>query len=123
MTSDAAIADERADREDLELPTQSFDLIYSSLAFHIVGLDALMAEIRRALVSGGRLVFSVEHPIYPAPGKPGWGARDLADRAASGSRRFRPSRTSVRVRPSCSSPQRADRRGCRPRPVVVGCPR
>ena len=28
--------------------------------------------MHRALVPGGRLVFSVEHPIYTAPTEPGW---------------------------------------------------
>ena len=28
--------------------------------------------IHRALVPGGRLVFSTEHPIYMAPTRPGW---------------------------------------------------
>ena len=28
--------------------------------------------IHRALVPGGRLVFSTEHPIYMAPSAPGW---------------------------------------------------
>ncbi|HEX3500385.1 MAG TPA: class I SAM-dependent methyltransferase [Stellaceae bacterium] len=73
MTPDAAIAYERADMEQLALPAAAFDLVYSSLAFHyIAGLDRLMAEIHRALVPGGRLVFSVEHPLYTAPAQPGW---------------------------------------------------
>jgi SAM-dependent methyltransferase len=82
MTPDAAIAYAREDMERLALPAASFDLVYSSLAFHyIVGLDRLMAEIHRALRPGGSLVFSVEHPIYTAPGQPGW-SRDAAGRAA-----------------------------------------
>ena len=28
--------------------------------------------IQRALVAGGRLIFSMEHPIYMAPSHPGW---------------------------------------------------
>jgi SAM-dependent methyltransferase len=80
MTPDAAIAYRRADLETLELPAGAFDLVYSSLALHyIAGLDALMAQIHRALVPGGRLVFSVEHPIYTAPTQPGWSS-DAAGR-------------------------------------------
>ena len=41
-----------------------------------------MSKVRRSLVSGGSLVFSVEHPIYTAPSKPKW-------RTASG-RKFWP---------------------------------
>ncbi|HEY5743925.1 MAG TPA: hypothetical protein VIS99_15465 [Terrimicrobiaceae bacterium] len=57
--------------------TQNFGqapyLNYSSLAFHyLVGLDRLMSEIHQALVPGGNLVFSVEHPIYMAPSNPKW---------------------------------------------------
>lgn len=72
-TADAAITYARADMERLELPPASFDLVYSSLAFHyIADLDRLMAEVHRALVPGGSLVFSVEHPIYTAPSDPHW---------------------------------------------------
>jgi SAM-dependent methyltransferase len=47
--------------------------VYSSLAFHYLeNLDRLMAQAHRALVPGGRLVCSVEHPIYTACTEPGW---------------------------------------------------
>jgi SAM-dependent methyltransferase len=72
-TTDAAISYVRADMERLDLPEGSFDLAYSSLALHYVAdLAGLLAAVRRALVAGGRLVFSVEHPIFTAPAKPGW---------------------------------------------------
>jgi SAM-dependent methyltransferase len=72
-THDAAINYIREDLELLELPPASFDLVYSSLAFHyIAGLERLMSEVHRSLLPGGSLVFSVEHPIYTAPAKPGW---------------------------------------------------
>jgi ubiquinone/menaquinone biosynthesis C-methylase UbiE len=72
-TCDPAITYTRADMAQLSLPEASFDLVYSSLAFHYVErLHALLSEIRRALVAGGRLVFSVEHPIYTAPADPKW---------------------------------------------------
>jgi SAM-dependent methyltransferase len=73
MTSDAAITYLRADLERLELPEASFDLAFSSLALHyLADLEPLLARVRRALVPGGRFVFSVEHPIYTAPTHPGW---------------------------------------------------
>ncbi|MCC7045273.1 MAG: class I SAM-dependent methyltransferase [Alphaproteobacteria bacterium] len=77
-THDAAIAYARADMERLDLPASSFGLAYSSLALHyIADLAGLMAVVRRALVPGGSLVFSVEHPIYTAPAEPKWtGAAD-----------------------------------------------
>jgi len=64
---------ERADLETLSLPEASFDLAYSSLAFHYVeNVAGLLATVHRALGPGGKLVFSVEHPIYTAPSHPGW---------------------------------------------------
>jgi ubiquinone/menaquinone biosynthesis C-methylase UbiE len=72
-TRDPAITYTKADMEHLELPAASFDLAYSSLALHYVkNLNGLMAGVYRSLVAGGRLVFSVEHPIFTAPTKPDW---------------------------------------------------
>ena len=72
-TQDPAITYTKVDMEHLELPTESFDLVYSSLALHYVkNLNGLMAEVYRSLVAGGRLVFSVEHPIFTAPTEPNW---------------------------------------------------
>ena len=76
-TSDPAIRYERADLEALTLEPNRYDLVYSSLAFHYLAkLDALMAQIAGALVPGGRLVFSVEHPMFTAPNEPGWIEQD-----------------------------------------------
>ncbi|MDF3199716.1 class I SAM-dependent methyltransferase [Pseudomonas sp. 1912-s] len=73
MTSSSAITYAIADIEHLDLPAATFDLAYSSLAFHyIVDLKGLFARIHQALVPGGRLVFSIEHPIFMAPRQPGW---------------------------------------------------
>lgn len=73
MTSDAAITYERGDLEKLALPEAAFDLAYSSLAFHYIeNLPEMLTNVHRALVPGGRLVASVEHPIYTAPTHPGW---------------------------------------------------
>lgn len=73
MTDDASVTYEQADLERIELPRKTFSLVYSSLVFHyIVDLERLFDEIYRALVPGGSFVFSVEHPIYTAPAKPGW---------------------------------------------------
>jgi SAM-dependent methyltransferase len=70
---DKEITYERADLERLVLPPGAFDLVYSSLTLHYLeNLKELFAEAHRALVPGGRLVFSAEHPIYTAPGRPGW---------------------------------------------------
>jgi SAM-dependent methyltransferase len=68
-----AIAYALADLEDAAPAPAGFDLAYSSLAFHYVArFEDLLARVRRALRPGGRLVFSVEHPIYSAPRRPAW---------------------------------------------------
>jgi len=72
-TADAGIEYVRADLEDLAPPAGPFDLVYSSLAFHyVVALPRLLGRIHEALGAGGALVFSIEHPLYTAPTKPGW---------------------------------------------------
>lgn len=72
-TQDPAVTYARADMENLELPAGSFELAYSSLALHYVeNLDRLMGVVHRSLLRGASLVFSVEHPIFTAPAKPGW---------------------------------------------------
>ncbi|RUT95018.1 class I SAM-dependent methyltransferase [Mesorhizobium sp. USDA-HM6] len=61
--SDAAITYERADLDELSLPTARFDLAYSSLALHYVGdVARLFATICQALVPGGFFVFSTDQP-------------------------------------------------------------
>ncbi len=72
-TRDDAITYERADLENYAPPTAAFDLVYSSLALHYVeNLAALFHRAFAALIPGGRMVFSVEHPIFTAPTNPGW---------------------------------------------------
>lgn len=72
-TDDRAIVYTRTDLEHLDVAPGSFDLAYSSLALHYIErLEALLGQVHRALVPGGHLVFSVEHPIYTAPTNPGW---------------------------------------------------
>lgn len=73
MTDSTRISYRRLDLDRVRLPPRSADLIFSSLAFHYVRqLRRLLHQVGRALGPGGRLVFSVEHPIYLAPTRPGW---------------------------------------------------
>lgn len=66
-TEDSVIAYVRADMENLELSARALDLVYSSLALHYVeNLSRLLSQVYCALVPGGSLVFSVEHPIFSA---------------------------------------------------------
>src|SRR5215469_7143200 len=72
-TVDPAIAYRKADLEHLQLAPASFDVIYSSLVLHYIErLGDLLAQVHRALVPGGRFVFSAEHPVFTAPTEPGW---------------------------------------------------
>lgn len=71
--SDPTIQYIQADMDRLNLVRGSYDLVYSSLAFHYLkNLNALFGEIAGALAPGGRLVFSVEHPMVTAPLHPAW---------------------------------------------------
>ena len=72
-TADAAIDYRVVDLEMLELPQAAFDLVYSALAFHYIeDFGKLVRMIRNALVDGGDLVFTIEHPIYMAAAHPQW---------------------------------------------------
>lgn len=72
-TPDQAVTYVRADMERLDLPEAAFGLAYSSLALHYVeDLANLLTAVHRALVPGGHLIFSVEHPLFTAPTRPGW---------------------------------------------------
>jgi SAM-dependent methyltransferase len=80
-TADPAIVYRQEDLERLALPAASFDLAYSSLALHYIEqLEPLLATVHSALVAGGRFVFSVEHPIYTAPSRPGWSINEAGRR-------------------------------------------
>jgi ubiquinone/menaquinone biosynthesis C-methylase UbiE len=73
QTQDPGVTYVLADIEPLVLPEAAFDLVYSALTLHyIADFEAVCVMIRRLLVPGGHLVFSVEHPLFTAPGNPGW---------------------------------------------------
>lgn len=59
--------------ENLTLPANSCELVYSSLALHYLpDVAPLFATVYQALTPGGTLLFSAEHPIYTAPPQQGW---------------------------------------------------
>ncbi|CAN7651145.1 Trans-aconitate 2-methyltransferase [compost metagenome] len=73
MELPATVGYRLADLETLALPPASFDVAYSSLAFHYIwDLPRLFAGLRAALVPGGWLVFSIEHPVFMASRQAGW---------------------------------------------------
>lgn len=61
------------DLEDLTIAAGAWDVVYSSLALHyVVGIGGLFRRVFDGLAPGGRLVFSVEHPIFTAPKNAAW---------------------------------------------------
>jgi SAM-dependent methyltransferase len=50
--------------EDWDYPSEAFDLVVSRLVFHYIeDVEAVFNQIYKATIGGGRLVFSVEHPV------------------------------------------------------------
>jgi ubiquinone/menaquinone biosynthesis C-methylase UbiE len=67
LTHDPAIEYRRMCVEQLDLGGERFDLVVSSVAFHYVeDYAGALARIVGVLRPGGRLAFSVEHPICTA---------------------------------------------------------
>lgn len=65
---DSPIDYRRVDLDQLALAPRSFDVAFSSLTLHYIrDLPRLLSTVAQATVAGGRLVFSVEHPVYSAP--------------------------------------------------------
>jgi len=63
----------RAAIEDIDFPRDSFDLVFSSLAFHYVArFDSICRRVRHCLRLGGAFVFSAEHPVFTAQGPQQW---------------------------------------------------
>lgn len=72
-TADPAIEYRIADIETLDLPEAAFGLVYSALTFHYIeDFGRLVRMIHEALVPGGDLVFTIEHPIFMAAAHPRW---------------------------------------------------
>ncbi|WP_131026318.1 class I SAM-dependent methyltransferase [Klebsiella variicola] len=82
MTRGDEIVYRCADLQTLTLPANSCDLVYSSLALHYLpDIAPLFATLQQALVPGGTLVFSAEHPIYTAPLQQGWRVDDQGQKS------------------------------------------
>jgi ubiquinone/menaquinone biosynthesis C-methylase UbiE len=78
LTQDPAIEYRRASIEELDLEGERFDLVVSSLSLHYVeDYAGALARIAPLLDAGGRLAFSVEHPMCTALPAQQW-VRDAA---------------------------------------------
>lgn len=72
-TADPKIDYRIADLENLELPPDAFDLAYSALTFHYIrDFQRLVQTLHQSLSPSGRLVFTIEHPIFMAATHPHW---------------------------------------------------
>lgn len=59
--------------EDLNFPQKTFDIVFSSLAFHYVkDFQTLVKNIFKWLKIDGELIFSVEHPVFTSYGTQDW---------------------------------------------------
>ncbi|MGG4147430.1 methyltransferase domain-containing protein [Paenibacillus algorifonticola] len=73
MTDDEQIEYRQLAIEDIDFPSEEFDIVISSLALHYVEqLGGLFKKIHHCLTSGGAFVFSVEHPVFTALGGQDW---------------------------------------------------
>jgi SAM-dependent methyltransferase len=62
----------QANIETIDLEPRSFDLVLSRLALHYVDdLAGVLRRVQQTLAHGGRLVFSVEHPVITSCDR-GW---------------------------------------------------
>ncbi|MBE1443594.1 class I SAM-dependent methyltransferase [Paenibacillus sp. OAS669] len=67
--------------EDIDFPENSFDVVFSSLAFHYIqSFEEICRKVNRCLTSGGAFVFSVEHPVFTAHEKQDWHYDELGQR-------------------------------------------
>ncbi|ASK30424.1 SAM-dependent methyltransferase [Chryseobacterium sp. T16E-39] len=59
--------------EDVDYPTEQFDIVLSSLTFHYIeSFDEMAHNIYQWLKPEGQFVFSVEHPVFTAEGTQDW---------------------------------------------------
>lgn len=59
--------------EEIDFAEASFDIVFSSLAFHYIkSFGDICRKVRSFLVEGGMFIFSIEHPIFTAQGPQQW---------------------------------------------------
>lgn len=59
--------------EEVDFPSERFDIVISSLALHYTpDYEPLVQKIQDMLTPGGCFVFSAEHPVFTAEGSQDW---------------------------------------------------
>lgn len=59
--------------EDFVFEDESFDMVFSSLAFHyVMDYKGLIEKIRKVLKVNGNFIFTVEHPVFTSYGSQDW---------------------------------------------------
>lgn len=59
--------------EDMDFPPNSFDVVFSSLAFHYIeNFETIVKKVQSVLKPGGSFLFSAEHPVFTAQGTQDW---------------------------------------------------
>ena len=59
--------------EDYDFPPDTYDIVFSSLAFHYLDtFSDVCRRVYRTLRPGGAFVFSAEHPVFTAYGTEDW---------------------------------------------------
>lgn len=82
LTTGNGITYQRGDLADLDLPYQTYDVVYSQLALHYLPrLEVLFSTVYQALQPGGEFVFTTEHPIYTCSLRQGWLTDDEGQRS------------------------------------------
>lgn len=81
LTDDPQIEYRLSSIEELDLGSERYDLVMSSLAFHYLELlDPVFQLVYDCLRPGGYFVFSVEHPIFTSVASQDWCHSDNGER-------------------------------------------
>ncbi|MBD1381859.1 class I SAM-dependent methyltransferase [Metabacillus arenae] len=67
--------------EDIDFPANTFDVVFSSLAFHYIkSFSDICHKIHHCLSSKGAFIFSVEHPVFTSNEKQEWSYDEQGNR-------------------------------------------
>lgn len=73
MNHDSRIKYRQSAIEEIDFSTDSFDIVFSSLALHYISnFEELVKKISKSLKKNGELIFSVEHPLFTSSGEQDW---------------------------------------------------